>query len=86
MILEFATPPNPILRPLYLFYFHRMLPVIGRVVSGHRWAYSYLPESVREFPGPEILADKLERCGFQEVEWSYLTGGIAAIHRARRAG
>ncbi len=80
VILEFTTPPNPVLRPLYLFYFHRILPVIGRIVSGHPWAYTYLPESVREFPGPDELADRLREAGFDEAPWSYLTGGIAAIH------
>jgi demethylmenaquinone methyltransferase/2-methoxy-6-polyprenyl-1,4-benzoquinol methylase len=86
VILEFTTPPNPLLRYLYLLYFHRILPVIGRLVSGHPWAYSYLPESVRGFPGPEPLAERLRTAGFQDVEWSYLTGGIAAIHLARRVG
>jgi len=83
VILEFATPPNALLRLLYLFYFRRILPVVGRLVSGHPWAYSYLPESVRGFPGPEILAEWLKEAGFGDVGWSYLTGGIAAIYRAR---
>lgn len=84
VVLEFTTPPNPIMRRLYLFYFHRILPLIGRIVSGHRWAYTYLPESVRDFPGPEALADKMREAGFAEVEWRYLTGGIAAIHVGRK--
>ena len=86
VILEFTTPPNPLLRHLYLFYFHRILPVIGRLVSGHPWAYSYLPESVRGFPAPAPLAERLRTAGFDDVEWSYLTGGMAAIHLARRVG
>ncbi|MEX2530167.1 MAG: ubiquinone/menaquinone biosynthesis methyltransferase [Gemmatimonadota bacterium] len=84
VILEFTTPPNPIMRHLYLFYFHRVLPLVGRVVSGHPWAYTYLPESVREFPGPDALAGLLQEAGFPRVEWDYLTGGIAAIHTADR--
>ena len=84
VILEFTTPPNPILRHLYLLYFHRILPVIGRLVSGHPWAYAYLPESVKGFPSPGELAEKLRNAGFGEVTWSYLTVGIAAIHLARR--
>ncbi len=84
VILEFTTPPNPIMRHLYLFYFHRVLPLIGRVVSGHPWAYTYLPESVREFPGPEALSGLLKEAGFAQVGWEYLTGGIAAIHTADR--
>ena len=86
VILEFTTPPNPLLRHIYLFYFHRILPVIGRLVSGHPWAYSYLSESVRGFPAPEPLAERLRTAGFDGVEWSYLTGGMAAIHLARRVG
>lgn len=84
MILEFTTPPNPIMRNLYLFYFHRILPIIGRIVSGHRWAYTYLPESVKDFPGPEALAGKLRAAGFERVEWKYLTGGIAALHLGQK--
>jgi demethylmenaquinone methyltransferase/2-methoxy-6-polyprenyl-1,4-benzoquinol methylase len=85
VILEFTEPPNRALRGLYNFYFHRILPVVGRVVSGHPWAYSYLPESVKEFPGPEALAVLLAESGFKDVEWRLVTGGIAAIHVAVRA-
>ena len=80
VILEFTDPPNAVLRRLYHFYFHRILPVVGRVVSGHPWAYTYLPESVKEFPGPDELAALLREAGFRDVEWRFLTGGIAAIH------
>jgi len=82
VVLEFTTPPNALLRWGYLFYFHRVLPIIGRIISGHPWAYTYLPESVREFPSPEALADKLREAGFQKAEWRYLSGGIAALHVA----
>jgi len=85
VILEFTDPPNRVLRSLYNFYFHRILPVVGRVVSGHPWAYSYLPESVKEFPGPTELAGLLAESGFKNVEWRLVTGGIAAIHVAVRA-
>lgn len=84
VILEFTVPPNPLMRRLYMLYFTRILPVVGRMVSGHPWAYSYLPESVREFPGPAELARKLEDAGFSEAGWKLLTGGIAAIHWATR--
>lgn len=85
VILDFTDPPNPLLRRLYHFYFHRVLPVAGRIVSGHPWAYTYLPESVKEFPGPEGLAALLGESGFADVEWSLLSGGIAAVHLAVRA-
>ncbi len=86
VILEFTTPPNPVMKHLYLFYFHRVLPLIGRLVSGHPWAYTYLPESVKDFPGPEELARRLSGVGFRDVDWSYLTGGIAAIHVGDKPG
>ena len=80
VVLEFTVPPNPVLRAGYLFYFHRVLPVVGRIVSGHPWAYTYLPESVKEFPGPAALGTRFEEAGFREVGWRLLSGGIAAIH------
>ena len=84
VVLEFTTPPNPLLRQLYLFYFHRVLPRVGRWVSGHPWAYSYLPASVKEFPGPAQLADRMGRAGFRGTSWSLLSGGIAALHVATK--
>lgn len=83
VILECAIPSNRLLRASYLFYFTRILPVMGRLVSGHPWAYSYLPASVREFPSPSELAAKMRRVGFESVEWTLLTGGVAAIHAGR---
>lgn len=80
VVLEFTDPPNPLLRRLFHLYFHRILPVVGGLVSGHPWAYRYLPESVKEFPGPEALAEMLTESGFRDVEWQLVTGGIAAIH------
>lgn len=80
VILEFTTPRNPIMRSLYHFYFHRLLPLIGGLVSGHRTAYRYLPASVAQFPGEEELARRLGAAGFADVKWTSLSFGIAAIH------
>jgi demethylmenaquinone methyltransferase/2-methoxy-6-polyprenyl-1,4-benzoquinol methylase len=80
VVLEFTEPPNPVLRRLYLFYFRRILPWVGRIVSGHPWAYSYLPESVKEFPDPVDLAGMMQTAGFRETSWDLLSGGIAALH------
>ncbi len=80
VVLEFTTPPNPVVRAGYLFYFHRVLPVVGRVVSRHPWAYSYLPESVKEFPGPIDLERLFREVGFEGTGHQLLTFGIAAIH------
>ena len=80
VILEFTIPPNPVVRAAYLWYFRRILPAIGRIVSGHRWAYSYLPASVGEFPGPQALGQHLLDAGFRSARWHLLSFGIAAIH------
>jgi demethylmenaquinone methyltransferase/2-methoxy-6-polyprenyl-1,4-benzoquinol methylase len=80
VILEFSTPPSGLVRTLYLFYFHRILPLIGALVSGHATAYRYLPESVKNFPERTELARRMERAGFARVSWTARTLGIVAIH------
>jgi demethylmenaquinone methyltransferase/2-methoxy-6-polyprenyl-1,4-benzoquinol methylase len=82
VILEFSTPRNPIVRAAYHTYFHYVLPIIGRLVSGHRTAYRYLPASVSYFPSVAELGARLTRAGFADVSWRSLTLGIAAIHVA----
>lgn len=84
VILEFSTPRTAAVRALYHFYFHRVLPAVGRAVSGHPTAYSYLPRSVANFPVEEELAARMTRAGFGAVTWTSLTLGIAAIHVGRR--
>ncbi len=84
VVLEFATPRLAPLRALYLFYFRRLLPAVGRIVSKHRDAYTYLPESVLSFPEPEALARRLAAAGFRDVAFERLTGGICAIHHGTR--
>jgi len=80
VILEFTTPRSSIVRGLYHLYFHRILPQIGALVSGHRTAYTYLPRSVANFPIEEKLADRMRSAGFVDVNWRTLTFGVAAIH------
>jgi len=84
VVLEFATPRFAPLRALYLFYFRKILPAIGRLVSKHREAYTYLPESVLAFPEPEALSHRLLAEGFSRVGFERLTGGICAVHYATR--
>jgi demethylmenaquinone methyltransferase / 2-methoxy-6-polyprenyl-1,4-benzoquinol methylase len=86
VILEFSTPRIRIVRALYLFYFRHILPRIGRLVSGHRTAYTYLPRSVANFPVEEELAKKMRNAGFSRVRWRSVSFGIAAIHVGERAG
>ena len=83
-ILEFSQPPNRVFRAFYEFYSTHVLPRIGGLISGSSAAYSYLPASVRKFPGaPEFRGWILEE-GFREVEFDYLSFGIAALHIARK--
>lgn len=80
VILEFSTPPSAIVRAGYRFYSHRVLPTLGRMLSGHPTAYQYLPESVDTFPTADKLADVLRSVGFREVRWRHMTMGVVAIH------
>jgi demethylmenaquinone methyltransferase / 2-methoxy-6-polyprenyl-1,4-benzoquinol methylase len=84
VVLEFTLPPNALVRAGYMFYFTRILPLVGRLVSGHPWAYSYLPASVREFPGPDALAERMREAGFRDAGYRLLTMGIAAVHWAEK--
>jgi demethylmenaquinone methyltransferase/2-methoxy-6-polyprenyl-1,4-benzoquinol methylase len=80
VILEFSTPRLSLVRSVYHAYFHHVLPRIGGLVSGHRTAYTYLPESVRSFPEGSVLAERMASAGFGDVQWRALTFGIAAVH------
>ena len=84
VVLDFTTPAFAPMRALYLFYFRRVLPLVGRLVSGHPTAYAYLPSSVTEFPAPAALRARMEGAGFRECGWRLLTGGIAAVHWGKR--
>lgn len=83
-ILEFTTPANPLMRGLYFFYFTRLLPFIGRIVSGHPEAYTYLPLSVMDFPGSARLKEIFEECGFVDVSVAPLTFGISGLVTGRK--
>jgi len=84
-ILEFGVPGIPGLRPLYHWYFSQVLPRLGRMVSGHSAAYSYLPASVGAFPPPDVFAETLRRSGFRDVRAVPLTFGIVYLYVARKA-
>ncbi|RPJ53068.1 MAG: bifunctional demethylmenaquinone methyltransferase/2-methoxy-6-polyprenyl-1,4-benzoquinol methylase UbiE [Acidobacteria bacterium] len=83
-VLEFSQPRFPIMREAYLFYFSRILPRLGEWISGRPGAYSYLCHSVRDFPEQEELEQITAKAGLQYVRHYSLTGGIAALHLARR--
>jgi demethylmenaquinone methyltransferase/2-methoxy-6-polyprenyl-1,4-benzoquinol methylase len=77
-VLE-ITRPRGWLGPFYRVWFEQLVPMLGRLLPGG-WAYSYLPASVRRFPGPEDLAELLRAAGFEDVRYRLFAGGIVALH------
>lgn len=81
VILEFTTPPARWMRGAFGVYFHKILPRIGNTLSGVATdAYSYLPDSVSGFPDAPSLAKRMASAGFEQIDYQYLSAGIAAIH------
>jgi demethylmenaquinone methyltransferase/2-methoxy-6-polyprenyl-1,4-benzoquinol methylase len=83
VILEITTPQKPPLSWFFRFWFDRAVPALGRL-AGDPDAYSYLPSSVRRFPGPRELAERLTAAGLHDVRWVLTAGGIIAIHGGTR--
>jgi demethylmenaquinone methyltransferase/2-methoxy-6-polyprenyl-1,4-benzoquinol methylase len=81
-VLE-ITRPTGVLRPFFRLWFDVLIPLAGKALPGGA-AYTYLPASVRRFPGPDDLADALRRAGFADVSYRLLAGGIVSLHVARR--
>jgi demethylmenaquinone methyltransferase / 2-methoxy-6-polyprenyl-1,4-benzoquinol methylase len=86
VICEFSHLPLRQLNVLYEQYLTRVLPLIARRLSGNAEAYDYLSESIRDWPGQQELAQRIEAAGWSAVTWQNLTMGIVAIHQARRPG
>ena len=84
--LEIARPKGRLSATFYRLWFDRVVPRLGALVSGDAWAYSYLPESVKEFVAPGELAEIMERNGLQNVTWRRLSGGIITLHAGTRPG
>lgn len=83
-ILEFGLPRTAIMKSLYLFYFTRVLPKIGRLFSKDNRAYTYLPESVRSFPYGDQFLNELNTVGFQKSSFKALTGGICYFYLSNK--
>jgi demethylmenaquinone methyltransferase/2-methoxy-6-polyprenyl-1,4-benzoquinol methylase len=79
VILEITAPRHPPLSTFFRLWFDRIVPALGRI-AGDAQAYSYLPSSVRRFPGPEELAALMHRCGLTTVRYVLTAGGIIALH------
>jgi demethylmenaquinone methyltransferase/2-methoxy-6-polyprenyl-1,4-benzoquinol methylase len=80
MCLEFSLPTSLWFRVLYDFYSFHLMPLIGKLLTGSREAYVYLPESIRKFPSPEELTAYLRNIGLSRVNYQRLTNGIAVIY------
>ena len=83
VVLEITTPTRPPLSRFFRLWFDRIVPLVGRLAADPE-AYAYLPSSVRRFPGPEALAQKLAACGLVDVRWILTAGGIIALHSGTR--
>jgi len=83
-VLEFSKPVTPLLRSLFGFYFTKLLPLFGGLISGSKSAYRYLPDSVSRFPDQNELSNLMTQAGFEDVSFQNLTGGIAALHVGMR--
>jgi demethylmenaquinone methyltransferase/2-methoxy-6-polyprenyl-1,4-benzoquinol methylase len=79
VVLEITTPQRPPLSTFFSLWFDRVVPLVGRL-AGDPDAYTYLPSSVKRFPGPEALAATMERAGMTNLRWILTAGGIIAIH------
>lgn len=84
VILEITQPSRPPLSTFYSLWFDRVVPLLG-AFSDDAEAYSYLPESVRSFPSPRGLAEKMDAAGFERIRYTVLAGGIIAIHSGAKA-
>ena len=84
MVLEFSMPKNRLIRWIYSQYAHRLLPRIGAVISKDKRAYTYLPDSVEEFPTPERFAEIVRSVGFSSVRLRSQSFGIAYIYDATK--
>jgi demethylmenaquinone methyltransferase / 2-methoxy-6-polyprenyl-1,4-benzoquinol methylase len=85
VVLEITTPQRPPLSTFFSLWFDRLVPLFGRL-AGDAQAYSYLPNSVRRFPGPEALAGAMARAGLREIRYVLTSGGIIALHAGTVAG
>lgn len=84
LILEFSYPANPVVRFFYDIFFSHVLPVVGRVISNDKDAYSYLNKSVKDFYWGEEMVRHIEAAGFHDVTFRPLTFGITTIYKAIR--
>lgn len=85
VVLEFSKPTGFPMKQLYNFYFKNILPLVGKVISKDQSAYTYLPESVQEFPDGQAFLQVLQRAGYTETRCKALTFGISSIYTGKKA-
>jgi demethylmenaquinone methyltransferase/2-methoxy-6-polyprenyl-1,4-benzoquinol methylase len=83
-ILDFGEPGG-VVGKLYGFYFRHVLPKVGTLISGVRGPYAYLPASVKRFPPPQEMLERIRAAGFREVSWTPYTFGIAGLYRGKKS-
>lgn len=84
LVMEFSLPSVSILRAIYRFYLHRLLPIFGSFLTRKKAAYDYLGDSIERFPGGEELVRLIEANGFRDAAAEPLTGGIVTIYTAKK--
>ena len=83
-VLEFARPGRQPLKAMYSFYLFHLLPWAGKILSGDKYAYTYLPESIRQFPQREGFLEIMRRCGYEDCRYETYTGGIVAAYFGKK--
>ena len=81
LVLEFSKPILPLLNTIYDAYSFKIIPKLGAWITGDETSYHYLVESIRMHPDQETLKKTMQDCGFEDVEYHHLTGGIVAFHK-----
>jgi len=84
LVMEFSLPSMSILRTIYRFYLHRLMPILGSLLTRKKTAYDYLGDSIEQFPGGEELMRLIEANGFSDAVAERLTGGIVTIYTATK--
>jgi len=84
LIMEFSLPSMSILRSVYRFYLHRVMPIFGAFLTQKKTAYDYLGDSIEQFPGGDALLRLIEAYGFRNAAAEPLTGGIVTIYTATK--
>jgi demethylmenaquinone methyltransferase/2-methoxy-6-polyprenyl-1,4-benzoquinol methylase len=84
LCLEFSTVDMPGLDRIYDLFSFKVIPQLGKVVTGDAESYQYLVESIRKFPKPNAFAEMIRAAGFSRVNWQSLSGGIVALHSGWR--